>query len=91
MSIIALILRPELSYLYSFIDDSVVLKLITIFNKEANTIEEVLLEELQMFKVSDYSNDEDVWFLIFTSIYGDIFNYFLLLGFSANYRNYHLK
>ncbi|XP_026782864.3 semaphorin-3E [Pangasianodon hypophthalmus] len=32
-------------------DDSVVLKLITIFNKEANTIEEVLLEELQVFKV----------------------------------------
>ncbi|XP_062860901.1 semaphorin-3E isoform X2 [Trichomycterus rosablanca] len=32
-------------------DDSVVLKLITIFNKETNTIEEVLLEELQVFKV----------------------------------------
>ncbi|XP_017580187.1 semaphorin-3E isoform X2 [Pygocentrus nattereri] len=32
-------------------DDSVVLKVITIFNKEANTVEEVLLEELQVFKV----------------------------------------
>uniref|UniRef100_A0A9J7XV93 Sema domain, immunoglobulin domain (Ig), short basic domain, secreted, (semaphorin) 3E n=1 Tax=Cyprinus carpio carpio TaxID=630221 RepID=A0A9J7XV93_CYPCA len=32
-------------------DDSVVLKMITIYNKEANTVEEVLLEELQVFKV----------------------------------------
>uniref|UniRef100_A0A8B9JJN8 Sema domain, immunoglobulin domain (Ig), short basic domain, secreted, (semaphorin) 3E n=1 Tax=Astyanax mexicanus TaxID=7994 RepID=A0A8B9JJN8_ASTMX len=30
---------------------TVVLKVITIFNKEANTVEEVLLEELQVFKV----------------------------------------
>ncbi|XP_076849500.1 semaphorin-3E [Brachyhypopomus gauderio] len=32
-------------------DDSVVLKVISIFNKETNTVEEVLLEELQVFKV----------------------------------------
>uniref|UniRef100_A0A8C1V543 Sema domain, immunoglobulin domain (Ig), short basic domain, secreted, (semaphorin) 3E n=1 Tax=Cyprinus carpio TaxID=7962 RepID=A0A8C1V543_CYPCA len=32
-------------------DDSVVLKMITIYNKEADTVEEVLLEELQVFKV----------------------------------------
>uniref|UniRef100_A0A8C2GBX7 Sema domain, immunoglobulin domain (Ig), short basic domain, secreted, (semaphorin) 3E n=1 Tax=Cyprinus carpio TaxID=7962 RepID=A0A8C2GBX7_CYPCA len=32
-------------------DNSVVLKMITIYNKEANTVEEVLLEELQVFKV----------------------------------------
>uniref|UniRef100_A0A8C2API9 Sema domain, immunoglobulin domain (Ig), short basic domain, secreted, (semaphorin) 3E n=1 Tax=Cyprinus carpio TaxID=7962 RepID=A0A8C2API9_CYPCA len=32
-------------------DNSVVLKMITIYNKEANAVEEVLLEELQVFKV----------------------------------------
>ncbi|KAF4101195.1 semaphorin-3E isoform X1 [Onychostoma macrolepis] len=32
-------------------DNSVVLKIITIYNKEADTVEEVLLEELQVFKV----------------------------------------
>ncbi|XP_056117368.1 semaphorin-3E isoform X1 [Rhinichthys klamathensis goyatoka] len=32
-------------------DNSVVLKMITIYNKEAGTVEEVLLEELQVFKV----------------------------------------
>ncbi|XP_048024472.1 semaphorin-3E isoform X2 [Megalobrama amblycephala] len=32
-------------------DNSVVLKMITIYNKEADTVEEVLLEELQVFKV----------------------------------------
>lgn len=32
-------------------DNSVVLKVITIYNKETNTVEEVLLEELQVFKV----------------------------------------
>lgn len=33
-------------------DKSVVLKYITIYNKESDTMEEVLLEELQVFKVS---------------------------------------
>lgn len=33
------------------VDDSVVLKVITIYNKDTDTIEEVLLEELQVFKV----------------------------------------
>uniref|UniRef100_A0A8C9SLP5 Sema domain, immunoglobulin domain (Ig), short basic domain, secreted, (semaphorin) 3E n=1 Tax=Scleropages formosus TaxID=113540 RepID=A0A8C9SLP5_SCLFO len=33
-------------------DSSVVLKVITIYNKETDTMEEVLLEELQVFKVS---------------------------------------
>lgn len=37
--------------LYIGTDDSVVLKVITIHNKDKNTIEEVLLEELQIFKV----------------------------------------
>ncbi|XP_061577957.1 semaphorin-3E [Cololabis saira] len=37
--------------LYIGTDDSVVLKVITIYNKDANTMEEVLLEELQVFKV----------------------------------------
>ncbi|XP_052008891.1 semaphorin-3E isoform X3 [Xyrauchen texanus] len=32
-------------------DNSIVLKVITIYNKEADTVEEVLLEELQVFKV----------------------------------------
>lgn len=32
-------------------DDSVVLKVITIYNKDTDTMEEVLLEELQVFKV----------------------------------------
>ncbi len=32
-------------------DNSAVLKMITIYNKEAGTVEEVLLEELQVFKV----------------------------------------
>lgn len=33
------------------VDDSVVLKVISIYNKDTDTIEEVLLEELQVFKV----------------------------------------
>lgn len=33
------------------LDDSVVLKVITIYNKDTDTMEEVLLEELQVFKV----------------------------------------
>jgi hypothetical protein len=33
------------------VGDSVVLKVITIYNKDTDTIEEVLLEELQVFKV----------------------------------------
>ncbi|XP_028306082.1 semaphorin-3E isoform X2 [Gouania willdenowi] len=37
--------------LYIGTDDSVVLKVITIYNKDTNTMEEVLLEELQVFKV----------------------------------------
>ncbi|XP_041852704.1 semaphorin-3E isoform X1 [Melanotaenia boesemani] len=37
--------------LYIGTDDSVVLKVITIFNKDTDTMEEVLLEELQVFKV----------------------------------------
>ncbi|XP_047206299.1 semaphorin-3E isoform X2 [Girardinichthys multiradiatus] len=37
--------------LYIGTDDSVVLKVITIYNKDTDTIEEVLLEELQIFKV----------------------------------------
>ncbi|XP_050991133.1 semaphorin-3E isoform X2 [Labeo rohita] len=37
--------------LYIGTDNSVVLKMITIYNKEADTVEEVLLEELQVFKV----------------------------------------
>ncbi|KAM8862138.1 semaphorin-3E [Synchiropus picturatus] len=36
--------------LYIGTDDSSVLKVITIYNKDANTMEEVLLEELQVFK-----------------------------------------
>ncbi|KAM9855066.1 LOW QUALITY PROTEIN: semaphorin-3E [Aulostomus maculatus] len=38
--------------LYIGTDDSVVLKYITIYNKDTDTMEEVLLEELQVFKVS---------------------------------------
>uniref|UniRef100_A0A7N5ZWC4 Sema domain, immunoglobulin domain (Ig), short basic domain, secreted, (semaphorin) 3E n=1 Tax=Anabas testudineus TaxID=64144 RepID=A0A7N5ZWC4_ANATE len=38
--------------LYIGTDDSVVLKVITIYNKDTDTMEEVLLEELQVFKVS---------------------------------------
>lgn len=34
-----------------FADDSAVLKFITIYNKDTDTMEEVLLEELQVFKV----------------------------------------
>ncbi|XP_010882133.1 semaphorin-3E isoform X2 [Esox lucius] len=37
--------------LYIGTDDSVVLKVITIYNTDTDTIEEVLLEELQVFKV----------------------------------------
>lgn len=37
--------------LYIGTDDSVVLKFITIYNKDTDTMEEVLLEELQVFKV----------------------------------------
>ncbi|XP_029290244.1 semaphorin-3E isoform X1 [Cottoperca gobio] len=37
--------------LYIGTDDSVVLKVITIYNKETDSMEEVLLEELQVFKV----------------------------------------
>ncbi|XP_068595893.1 semaphorin-3E [Brachionichthys hirsutus] len=37
--------------LYIGRDDSVVLKVITIYNKDKNTVEEVPLEELQVFKV----------------------------------------
>uniref|UniRef100_A0A3Q3QCF2 Sema domain, immunoglobulin domain (Ig), short basic domain, secreted, (semaphorin) 3E n=1 Tax=Monopterus albus TaxID=43700 RepID=A0A3Q3QCF2_MONAL len=37
--------------LYIGTDDSVVLKVITIYNKDTDTMEEVLLEELQVFKV----------------------------------------
>lgn len=36
-------------------DDSVVLKVITIYNKDTDTTEEVLLEELQVFKVCYFS------------------------------------
>lgn len=36
---------------FFFLDDSVVLKVITIYNKDTDTMEEVLLEELQVFKV----------------------------------------
>ncbi|XP_067358558.1 semaphorin-3E isoform X1 [Channa argus] len=38
--------------LYIGTDDSVVLKVITIYNKDTDSMEEVLLEELQVFKVS---------------------------------------
>ncbi|XP_058501817.1 semaphorin-3E [Solea solea] len=38
--------------LYIGTDDSVVLKAITIYNKDTDTMEEVLLEELQVFKAS---------------------------------------
>uniref|UniRef100_A0A667ZY37 Sema domain, immunoglobulin domain (Ig), short basic domain, secreted, (semaphorin) 3E n=1 Tax=Myripristis murdjan TaxID=586833 RepID=A0A667ZY37_9TELE len=38
--------------LYIGTDDSLVLKVITIYNKDTDTVEEVLLEELQVFKVS---------------------------------------
>ncbi|XP_030221586.1 semaphorin-3E isoform X1 [Gadus morhua] len=37
--------------LYIGTDDSVVLKVITIYNKDTDTVEEVLLEELQVFQV----------------------------------------
>lgn len=37
------------------LDDSVVLKVITIYNKDTDTMEEVLLEELQVFKVCHLS------------------------------------
>lgn len=37
------------------LDDSVVLKVITIYNKDTDTTEEVLLEELQVFKVCYFS------------------------------------
>ncbi|XP_054633520.1 semaphorin-3E isoform X2 [Dunckerocampus dactyliophorus] len=37
--------------LYIGTDDSMVLKVITIYNKDSDTMEEVLLEELQVFKV----------------------------------------
>nr|XP_057932043.1 semaphorin-3E isoform X2 [Doryrhamphus excisus] len=37
--------------LYVGTDDSMVLKVITIYNKDSDTMEEVLLEELQVFKV----------------------------------------
>lgn len=36
---------------FLLLDDSVVLKVITIYNKDTDTVEEVLLEELQIFKV----------------------------------------
>lgn len=37
---------------YDFLsDDSMVLKVITIYNKDTDSMEEVLLEELQVFKV----------------------------------------
>ncbi|KAF0041187.1 hypothetical protein F2P81_007085 [Scophthalmus maximus] len=39
--------------LYIGTDDSVVLKVITFYNKDTDTMEEVLLEELQLFKVRD--------------------------------------
>jgi len=38
-------------YSSHFSDDSVVLKVITIYNKDTDTVEEVLLEELQVFQV----------------------------------------
>lgn len=37
------------------LDDSVVLKVITIYNKDTDTVEEVLLEELQVFKVLHFN------------------------------------
>ena len=37
-------------------DDSVVLKVITIYNKDTDTVEEVLLEELQVFQVQRRGN-----------------------------------
>lgn len=42
------------------LDDSVVLKVITIYNKDTDTMEEVLLEELQVFKVF-YLQIQKMW------------------------------
>uniref|UniRef100_A0A3B4UKX6 Sema domain, immunoglobulin domain (Ig), short basic domain, secreted, (semaphorin) 3E n=1 Tax=Seriola dumerili TaxID=41447 RepID=A0A3B4UKX6_SERDU len=44
--------------LYIGTDDSVVLKVITIYNKDTDTMEEVLLEELQVFKQQLYVGSE---------------------------------
>lgn len=44
--------RSNTSSYSHYTDKSVVLKYITIYNKESDTMEEVLLEELQVFKVS---------------------------------------
>ena len=46
---------------YDFLsDDSMVLKVITIYNKDTDSMEEVLLEELQVFKVL-YFEVQSVW------------------------------
>ena len=42
-----------------FSDDSVVLKVITIYNKDTDTVEEVLLEELQVFQVQQCCDAEE--------------------------------
>uniref|UniRef100_A0A3B3WBE0 Sema domain, immunoglobulin domain (Ig), short basic domain, secreted, (semaphorin) 3E n=1 Tax=Poecilia mexicana TaxID=48701 RepID=A0A3B3WBE0_9TELE len=44
--------------LYIGTDDSVVLKVITIYNKDTDTVEEVLLEELHIFKVLHISYEK---------------------------------
>lgn len=43
--------RLNLNIVFFFSDDSMVLKVITIYNKDTDSMEEVLLEELQVFKV----------------------------------------
>lgn len=69
-------------------DNSVVLKMITIYNKEADTVEEVLLEELQVFKVirSPYSlYIETISFLLETIF--TLKTFFLILGPCSYYRD----
>lgn len=38
-------------FFYPFSDNGIVLKVITIYNQETESMEEVILEELQVFKV----------------------------------------
>lgn len=40
-----------LHFAFSFLDNGIVLKIITIYNQETESMEEVILEELQIFKV----------------------------------------
>lgn len=53
-----------LVYLFCFLtDNGIVLKVITIYNQETEAMEEVILEELQIFKVFLVKNIANIYVL----------------------------